>query len=139
MALIHAVVSECNARHELESWQRLWVREGVPACTSIEAERWRLALLRCPLTWRQWRSEVCEPDEIDGTQSGRPAPVTAQPQRAAPIRNPTTLLHGVRCPHCQTIHDPKALRVTHTYDNGNRRHNCPACGNPFISMFRVTS
>jgi hypothetical protein len=139
MALIHAVVSECNARQELESWQRAWVPEGIPACQTTEAERWRLALLKCPRTWRQWRAEVCEPDEIDGYQAQRAAgAVTAQPQRAAPIRNPTTLLHGVRCPHCGTITDPKALRVTHTYDNGNRRHNCPACGNPFISMYRAT-
>ena len=137
MALIHAVVSECNARHELESWQRSWVPEGIPACTSAEAERWRLALLKCKRTWRDWRATVCEPDEIDGVQAQRDPP--AQPTRTAPVRNPTTPLHGVRCPHCGTAHDPKTLRVTHTYNNGNRRHACPTCGNPFISIFHATA
>jgi hypothetical protein len=136
MALIHAVVSEINARRELEAWQRAWVREGVPACTSPEAENWRLALLKLPRTWRNWRATVCEANEIDGAQVQ--VNVTAQVPRPAPIRNPTTPMHGVKCPHCQTMHDPKRLEVTHTYGNGNRRHPCPACGNPFISMFRVT-
>jgi hypothetical protein len=137
MALIHAVVSECNARRELEAWQRGWVREGVPSCASPEAERWRLALLKGKRTWREWLAQVCEPEEIDGAQA-QPERSTVQAQRSAPIRNPTTPMHGVKCPHCGAVNDPKSLRVTHTYDNGNRRHNCPKCGNPFISMFRAT-
>jgi hypothetical protein len=140
MALIHAVVSECNARRELEAWQRAWVREGIPACRSAEAERWRLALLKCTRTWRQWRAEVCEPEEIDGVQpASMNATADAKPNKPASIRNPTAPLHGVKCPHCQTVHDPKRLRVTHTYGNGNRRHPCPTCGNNFISMFRPTA
>jgi hypothetical protein len=160
MALIHAVVSECNARCELEAWQRAWVREGIPACRSAEAERWRLALLKCARSWRQWRAEVCEPEEIDGVQPAMVALINQQRRNVfggevvltdamiadarakffpASIRNPTAPLHGVKCPHCQTVHDPKRLRVTHTYGNGNRRHPCPTCGNNFISMFRPTA
>jgi hypothetical protein len=134
MALIRAVVSDCTARSELEKWQREWVREGIPACVSPEAERWRLALLKCPRAWRDWRAQVCEPDELDGVQAQPQAKV--QPARPAQVRNPTTPMHGVKCPHCGTVHDPKRLTVSHTYENGNRRHMCPVCGNPFISMFR---
>jgi hypothetical protein len=139
MALIHAVVSEVGARRELEAWQRSWVAEGIPPCTSAEAERFRLALLRQSRTWREWRAQVCEPDELDGVQEGRapvPAP-NAAPPRPANVRNPTTPLYGVRCSHCQAVHDPHRLEVTHTYPNGNRRHICPTCRNPFVSVFRV--
>jgi hypothetical protein len=137
MALIHAVASEVNARRELESWQRSWVREGIPACASPEAERWRLALLKFPRTWREWRAKVCELDEIDGVQDrhGKAAQVENRP---VPIRNPTTIMRGVECPHCHTVHDPVKLEVSHTYPN-SRRHPCPACGNNFISFFRVTT
>jgi len=136
MALIHCVVSEINARSELESWQRAWVPEGIPPCVTPEAERFRLALLKLPRTWRQWRAEVCEPDEIDGKQE---APATAKAAPLPPVRNPTTILHGVRCSHCGTQHDPHKLPVTHTYPNGNRRHVCPVCRNPFVSVFRATA
>jgi hypothetical protein len=139
MALIHCVVSEVNARNELTAWQRAWVPEGIPPCTTPEAERFRLALLQLPRTWRQWRASVCEPDEIDGQQREQ---TTATPNEAAtlaPVRNPTTVLHGVRCSHCGTVHDPHKLPVTHTYPNGNRRHVCPICRNPFVSVFRATA
>ena len=135
MALIHAVASEINARRELESWQRSWVPEGVPPCTSAEGERWRKALLKMPRKWRDWLREVCEPDEIDGTQAENAEEKNA---KRRPIQNPTSNIHGAKCPHCQAIHDPKKLKVTHTYANGNRRHKCPICENNFISMFHAT-
>jgi DNA-directed RNA polymerase subunit RPC12/RpoP len=141
MALIYAVVSEYNARKELEAWQRAWVPEGIPVCTSAEAERWRLALLKCPRQWREWRAQVCEPDELDGVQASpeaRSVHPAARGRPAMPIRNPTTPMRGVKCPHCQSVHDPKSLTVSHTYSNGNRRHNCPHCGNNFISVFCAT-
>ena len=75
MALIHAAVSEATARHELEAWTRDGVPEGVPACASAEAERCRLALLKLPRKWADWRAQVCEPDEIDGKQERKPNPV----------------------------------------------------------------
>ena len=134
MALVHAVVSEIGARKELEAWQRSWVPEGIPACTSTEGERWRLALLKQPRKWREWLATVCEPEEINGVQAGRPEPT--QPARAKPIPNPVTPLVGVRCVHCQTVHDPHGLKVVNTYPNGNRRHICPVCCNPFVSTFR---
>jgi hypothetical protein len=136
MALIHAVVSEIGARKELEAWQRSWVPEGIRPCESADGERWRQALLKLPRKWREWLATVCEPDEINGVQAVRPD-AQAQPQRAKPIQNPVTPLVGVRCVHCQTVHDPHKLDVTHTYPNGNRRHICPVCGNPFMSIFRA--
>lgn len=139
MALIHCVVSELNARRELEAWQRSWVPEGIPPCTTPEAERFRAALLRQPRTWREWRAQVCEPDEIDGRQDAGSARATPQQDRKpAPIPNPVATLYGVECRHCRAVHDPHHLKVSHTYPNGNRRHICPTCRNPFMSMFRAT-
>ena len=155
MALIHAVVTEAGARRELEEWQRSWVREGIPASNTPEAERWRLALLKQPRKWAQWRKEVCEPDEIDGVQIPPIQVAADESQRSgvknqksdgkheAPkvtrVQNPVVIQHGVQCPHCGTNHDPLKLEVTHVFPNGNRRRMCPACQNPFISHFIATT
>lgn len=53
--------------------------------------------------------------------------------------NKVTVMPAVRCPHCSAPHDPKGLRVDHTYPNGNRRHMCPACKLPFVSRFNRIS
>lgn len=139
MALIHCVATDATDRRELEQWQRARVPEGIPSCNTPEAERFRLALLAMPRKWRAWRDAVCEPDEIDGVQAGAvPVPVDRPKQGPTPPRpTPTTPMHGCICRHCQTVHDPVKLPVSHTYPNGNRRHTCPACGNPFISLFRA--
>lgn len=138
MALIHCVATDANDRRELERWQREWVFEGIPACNTPEAERFRLALLKMPRKWREWRDSVCEPEEIDGVQSGCVSIAVDRPKQGPtqPRPTPTTPLHGCVCRHCFTIHDPIKLPVSHTYPNGNRRHICPACGNPFISLFQ---
>lgn len=138
MALIHAVCTEASARRELEEWTRAGVPEGVPSCSTPEAERFRLALLRQPRKWADWRAKVCEPDELDGVQAQRPRPVDA-PARRTPVPQLVTPLNGVRCPHCGSVHDPIRLTTTNTYPNGNRRHPCPKCGNFFISNFRATA
>lgn len=137
MALIHAVVTEASARRELEEWTRSGVPEGVPSCASPEAERFRVALLRQPRKWAQWRAQVCEPDELDGEQARPPRPVDT-PARRTPAPQVIVPLSGVTCAHCRTSHDPVRVGVVHTYPNGNRRHLCPACGNYFISALRAT-
>jgi transposase-like protein len=48
--------------------------------------------------------------------------------------NKVTPMPPVRCPHCQSEHDPKRLAVNHTYPNGRRRHFCRTCGQPFMSI-----
>jgi len=137
MALVHAVVTEATARRELEAWTRDGVPEGVPACVSPEAERFRLALLKQPRKWADWRAQVCEPDEFDGVQDRAPKPVDT-PARRTPVQQLITPLSGVRCTHCNSVHDPIKLKVLHTYPNGSRRHKCGICGNFFISIFRAT-
>lgn len=138
MALIHAVATESTARRELETWTRDGVPEGVPVCESPEAERFRLALLKLPRKWADWRAQVCEPDELDGVQERAPRPVDT-PAHRTPVRQIVTQLPGVRCPHCQSVHDPITLNVAQIYPNANRRHKCPSCGNFFISNFRTTT
>jgi len=134
MALIHGVVTDASDRRELEQWTREPVREGVPACTSAEGERFRQAMLKQPRKWREWRAQVCEPDELDGVQSYRePVAVDRPAARLAPRMNPVSILQGVDCKHCRTIHDPLKLQVLNTYAN-SRRFRCPVCGNPFIAM-----
>lgn len=137
MALIHAVVTEASARRDLEEWTRSGVPEGVPICTSNESERFRLALLKMPRKWADWRAQVCEPEEIDGVQERKPLPLGA-PARRTPVPQLITPLIGVRCLHCDTVHDPIKLGVEQVYPNGNRRHKCAECGNFFISHFRTT-
>lgn len=138
MALIHAVVTEASARHELEGWTRSGVPEGVPVCSTPEAERFRLALLKLPRKWADWRAQVCEPDELDGVQDKSPRPVDT-PARRTPVPQMITPLIGVKCMHCHSVHDPIKLKVEQVYPNGNRRHKCEICGNFFISNFRTTA
>lgn len=49
-------------------------------------------------------------------------------------QNKVTIMPSVKCPHCGATHDPKKLKVNHTYPNGNRRHVCETCGKPFVSV-----
>lgn len=42
---------------------------------------------------------------------------------------------AIKCYHCQA--ESHAHRITHTYNNGNRRRICAACGKPFISRRKV--
>jgi hypothetical protein len=138
MALIRAVVTDVSDRRDLEEWTRSAVPEGVPSTETAAGEKFRLALLNLPRKYRQWRAQVCEPDEIDGVQVPVSVPVDRDVERVAPRANPTIPLRGVQCPHCHAVHDPIKLRVDHTYRNGNRRHACQKCGNPFISRFSAT-
>ena len=50
------------------------------------------------------------------------------------VTNKVTTMPPVRCPHCGVEHDPKRRDVNHTYPNGRRRHFCPTCGMPFVSI-----
>ena len=126
MALIYAVVSDANARRDLEQWTGAMRQNPSP-----EAERFRLALLKQPRKWREWRDSVCEPDEIDGKQAVRPAVAVDRPvKRATPTPNIRVPVSGMRCPHCHTLH--AVLPTKHTWPNGNRAVKCPTCGNPFI-------
>ena len=131
LALINAVVTEESARRELAEWTRR-NDPTVQLPASPELERWRLALLRQPRKWRDWRVQVCEPDEIEGKQRDCPTVTVDRPAQPVHARNPIVTMPGLACTHCHTVHDPARLPVTHSYPNGFRRHSCPACGNFFI-------
>ena len=124
-ALICGVVADVNDRNDLLRYQ------NVQPVESTEVKRWRAALTKQPRTWAQWKKEV--PSIQPATQ----APAKQEPKR----RNTPNLvasMPSLTCPHCHARHDPKALRVTHTFPNGNRRHLCPDCGKPFVIIYRVT-
>lgn len=126
VAMIQAFVSDATDRAELLSWGNL---RDQPV--TKEVERLRMVMLAAPRTWRAWKSEVCEPDELDGRQAHRPAPGAGHDRR---IHTPNLLVPriGITCPHCSTSHE--SPRVTHVYPGGNKRHICPTCGNPFMSF-----
>jgi hypothetical protein len=144
MALIHAVVSDATARRELEQWTGGQHQEPSPEC-----ERFRLALLKQPRKWCDWRKAICEPDEIDGKQAGgrgtegtertegtkgnvKVKQIQPHKIRTLNIRVPVA---GIKCPHCGAVHG--TLPITHTWPNGNHRVICPNCGNPFIWFVKV--
>ncbi len=54
---------------------------------------------------------------------------TAKKKTREPLK--TTPDYGTPCTHCGERYGHK---VTHTYDNGNRRRICGNCGKPFISV-----
>ena len=118
-AIIGACVADQVDRADLLGWL-----QSKPVM-SKEIARWREALLKQPRTWAQWKAEVAVMPEA-GQKAGK--------RKNTP--NLTTPLHGVVCPHCHSSHDPKCLKVNHTWPNGNRRHKCPKCNRPFISVYR---
>jgi hypothetical protein len=124
IAMIQALVINATDRRELLAWIGAREMEGPQR---MEIERLRRAMLVAPRSWSDWRRTVCEPEEIDGRQAARP--VAAVQVQTPNIRVPR---HGIQCPHCKDFHDNPP--VTNTYGNGNKRHECPTCGLPFISF-----
>ena len=136
-SLVQAVVSEVGARRELLAWAAAQNNAPIPPM-SPETDRFRMAMLRQPRSWLEWRAAVCESDEIDGVQEKKPAVAVNRPIIRAPqVSNPAVTRHGITCPHCHEVFDTlDSASVTNTYPNGNRRHICPMCKNPFVSVFR---
>jgi len=66
MALIQMVVTDPNERAALKEWQRSESHRDIPGYDTDKVERVRLALLKLPRTYAQWKAQVCEPDEING-------------------------------------------------------------------------
>jgi hypothetical protein len=65
------------------------------------------------------------------SRNGKPKPQGTRPY----IQNKEAIDPGVKCAHCgRRLHllDKKAIEVTHTYPNGNRRVICGHCNMPFI-------
>ena len=131
-ALCQAFIVEANARREQIAWAMRGLGMMQPATLAAhdDIERVRLAMLRAPRSFEQWRREVCEPEIIGGNQAAA-APASSTPRRH--IANPVVPRYGIRCGHCQTVHD-YGLAVQNTYPNGNRRHICPVCSLPFVSV-----
>lgn len=125
-AMVHCLVSNATDRHELVAWG------GLPEVPfSAVNERFRLAMLNAPRKWIDWRAQVCEPEELDGKQNLPPSSMTSTPRR---LNTPNILVprSGIRCPHCAFVDERP--EVLHTYANGNKRHRCGRCGNPFMSF-----
>ena len=127
MSMIHAVVSDPAERAELESWQMDWLRDGAMKAkikATPEAERVRVALLKQPRKWRQWREDVCRGDIDDGA-AAQPVRRTS---RAAPVSRAN---YGSSESHrtCPVCGGDKST-VTHTRQVGSLtfRYRVCACG-----------
>jgi len=128
IAMIQAIVSDATDRRELLSWFGCKEPEGPP---TPELHRFREAMLTAKRSWRQWKSFVCEPEELDGKQEQRIEP--AQVKHTIHTPNIVVERPSIDCPNCFKRYDViKLPEVTHTYPNGNRRHLC-TCGNSFIT------
>lgn len=75
-ALLSAVVADPGDLAELRAWQ------NATAYTSPEVERWRVALLKLPRTWAQWKSAFVTATEP--TPAPAPAPAPARPPAPPP-------------------------------------------------------
>lgn len=135
-AMVQAIVTDAWHRRVLLEWSGL---KDVKPFINPATERFHAALLKQKRSFRQWLAFMCEPDEFDGVQQEY-RPKAPQQLKQIHLRAPTPVVvrEGVKCPHCATIHDPMNMPpVLNTYPNGNRRHGCTVCGNPFISHFNV--
>lgn len=127
-ALVKAFVIEYNARNELMYHLRL-NKVTVPGPLSLQAEvdRVKVAMLKQAVSFEDWRRVVY------GTAAAGEARKPGQP--LAKISNPTVMRKGITCPHCGTFHEVGlTMGVVNVYPNGNRRHICPVCHLPFISL-----
>lgn len=104
-ALIAAVVTEARDRDELMKWQ------CCEPYTSPEVERWRLALLRQPRRWVDWKWAVPHLGKEGRPPEPEPPVVVAQPQMP-PSRG---------CKH------PNAHKRSR-YRSGRWLLECPDCG-----------
>jgi hypothetical protein len=130
-ALVSAFVPDPAERADLHAWQ------GTRDIDSAEVKRVRNAMyLRSFRTWDDFKAMLT-------THNGKVEEMKRKAkqvvQRKPYQQNIVVPMHGVKCVHCATVHDPKRLHVTNTYPNGNRRHICPSCNRPFISHFVATA
>lgn len=130
-AMVHCLVSNASDRQDLIAWGNL---PDVPFSPAVE--RFKNAMVNARRKWRAWRAQVCEPDEIDGRQEPVATIPTSTPRRFH-SQTPLVARTGTKCPHCGNIHEHPP--VTHTYPNGNKRHQCPTCANFFMSYLRATA
>jgi hypothetical protein len=117
-AMITAVVADPADRADLLRYQ------GVQPLESQEVIRWRDALAKQPRSWEQWKSEVAI----------MPKPVESKAAKRVWCENLVTVMPFVICPNCKAQHDSKTIRVVNSYPGGRRRHICPACDKPFVSV-----
>ena len=127
-ALVYCFASHAGDRRDLLSWGNL----ADPGPDNGPRDRLRLAMLAAPKSWRQWREQVCEPDELDGRQTA-PAPSEEKPVRICSERI-VVPVHGISCPNCRKVYDPRKLPPqVHQYPNGRTSHRCDGCRNMFMA------
>ena len=127
VALCRAFIVDASARTQQIHFAKMATPQNIDHCfRPEEIERLRLAMLKAPRSFEQWRREVCDPSILGGMQS----------KPAATIRrtNPVVVEHGISCPHCQTVMPSNSFDVTNSYPNGNRRRICPTCFLPFVTV-----
>lgn len=119
-------------------WKRLWCSmENPQGRPDIQPPGTKTMKLK-----RQPKSPpvTTPPPWIEGTVCTDTIPVEELPKPPAPERtttrkrpepNPQVLDPGIPCPHCGERYNHK---VSHTYENGNRRRICGKCGGPFITL-----
>lgn len=143
-AVIEAFVPDAQERKELLAWAR--VRLPVPCVTEAAIRRVMLSLAVLPRSWRQWKEQACDGEEIDGLARKWKTPVrqiadgigaaavALEPIKRRPqVENKVAHMAGITCPHCHALHDPIGLEVLNTYPT-SRRFRCRECGRPFIAM-----
>jgi|GEM_PF-2720919 len=136
VSLIDAVVSDFRDKAELIQWQL----EKIPppmrkyAVISKEAEAWRKALSKLPLSWFEWRVAVARPDVIEGPVT----PAARRPQPALPRRtilpraNYGAYENRRTCSHCGSARS-EINRTVPDRVTGRRviRYRvCTECGRP---------
>lgn len=124
-ALVQAFVMECGARGELMQHLRrnnIAMPERHPL--QAEIDRVKAAMLKQRRTFKAWMDAVCGRDQVSG-------PIQPEPKKTR-VQNPVVVRHGITCPHCHDTHDK--LPPQNCYPNGNKRHICPTCKLPFVSI-----
>jgi hypothetical protein len=140
-AMLQAIPMHEKERDEYRAWmERSVVVQKNKAAILMDAKKrkqdiYRLcaALSGGSMTWEQYRRKWINKEPTEGMVKQKK---TAEKPKKQNVPNLTTQMHGVKCPHCHVMHDPKQLTVTHTYANKNRRHICEACEKPFISIYK---
>ena len=126
VSLVQAFVMECGSRGELMQHIRrnsIVIPDKHPL--QVEIDRVKAAMLKQVRTFKDWRREVCDREEVYQE-------TPESEEKKTRIQNPIAVRAGITCPHCHTTHD--SIAPQNCYPNGNKRHICPACRNPFVSI-----
>lgn len=130
MSMIHAVVADPRDRADLVKWQTEWIPPGERkyAQVSKEAEEWRLALLRQPRAWAQWKATVAQPDAIE--TKGKSVPVSRPVNTPVPVAPKANYGADETDRHCRKCGSPhsEVTRTVRAFRSVVRYRKCSECG-----------